>query len=198
MILHLVRHGRPAIESTQPAKLWRLRHDAVDDIHLLREAGVLPPREAMWFSSPEPKAVETAALLHPRAAQMIEGLREAERGPGWLGAGDFVSAVRRSFATEEVPAAAAWEPVVETRRRVVEAAASAIAQARRAEDGTDVVLVGHGTAWTLLVADLTCSPPDLARWEQMTMPDHCSVDPEAGTILSAWGQWRAAVGTMSQ
>ena len=37
--------------------------------------------------------------------------------------------------------------------------------------GTDVVLVGHGTAWTVLVASLTGEPPDLDRWAAMAMPD---------------------------
>jgi broad specificity phosphatase PhoE len=36
---------------------------------------------------------------------------------------------------------------------------------------TDVVLVGHGTAWTLLVADLTGRDPDLTRWASLGMPD---------------------------
>jgi hypothetical protein len=39
----------------------------------------------------------------------------------------------------------------------------------------DVVLVGHGTAWTLVVADLTGQPPDLARWATLAMPDLITV-----------------------
>ena len=35
----------------------------------------------------------------------------------------------------------------------------------------DVVPVGHGTAWTLLVAGLTGREPDLVRWESLGMPD---------------------------
>jgi broad specificity phosphatase PhoE len=37
--------------------------------------------------------------------------------------------------------------------------------------GDDVVLVGHGTAWTVLVAGLTGREPDLGRWESLAMPD---------------------------
>ena len=40
----------------------------------------------------------------------------------------------------------------------------------------DVVLVGHGTAWTLVVADLTGRPPDLERWAALEMPDLISLD----------------------
>ncbi len=39
----------------------------------------------------------------------------------------------------------------------------------------DVVLVGHGTAWTLVVADLTGEPPDLDRWSALAMPDLITV-----------------------
>jgi broad specificity phosphatase PhoE len=35
----------------------------------------------------------------------------------------------------------------------------------------DVVLVGHGTAWTLLRAALSGEPPDLDAWTRLSMPD---------------------------
>ena len=35
----------------------------------------------------------------------------------------------------------------------------------------DVVLVGHGTAWTVLAAALTATEPDLDRWRALQMPD---------------------------
>ena len=34
-----------------------------------------------------------------------------------------------------------------------------------------VVLVGHGTAWTVLTAALTSTEPDVERWRALTMPD---------------------------
>lgn len=37
--------------------------------------------------------------------------------------------------------------------------------------GEDVVLVGHGTAWTVTVAELTGRAPDLDRWATLSMPD---------------------------
>ncbi len=189
MMLHLVRHGRPAVDTGKPARTWRLHVDARYDVKRLRDSGALPPR-AVWYSSPEPKALETAVLLHPSGIEVLEDLREAERGPVWLGGDEFVTSVRRSFETEDAPGAATWEPLAATRRRVVVAAGSAIRQARVTKPGHDVVLVGHGTAWTLLVADLTGSAPDLDSWEQMTMPDHWGIDLDAGAVVSRWGQWR--------
>ncbi len=35
----------------------------------------------------------------------------------------------------------------------------------------DVVLVGHGTAWTVVAAALTGAEPDLDRWARLGMPD---------------------------
>ncbi len=45
---------------------------------------------------------------------------------------------------------------------------------RRAFDAPDVAAV-HGTAWTLVVADLTGRPPDLAWWAGLAMPDVIAV-----------------------
>ena len=39
----------------------------------------------------------------------------------------------------------------------------------------DVVLVGHGTAWTLLEAELTGQEPDPERWRSLGMPDVITV-----------------------
>jgi len=36
---------------------------------------------------------------------------------------------------------------------------------------TDVVLAGHGTAWTLLVSELTGTAPDLEAWAMLRMSD---------------------------
>jgi broad specificity phosphatase PhoE len=43
--------------------------------------------------------------------------------------------------------------------------------------GTDVVLVGHGTAWTVLAAALSGARPDLDRWRALRMPDLITIDP---------------------
>ena len=43
-------------------------------------------------------------------------------------------------------------------------------------EGQDLVLVGHGTAWTVLVAALTGAEPDLERWAALRMPDLWTLD----------------------
>jgi broad specificity phosphatase PhoE len=49
----------------------------------------------------------------------------------------------------------------------------------------DVVLVGHGTAWTLLRAWALQEEPDLDWWSRLAMPDVTSCDPgdEPGDML---------------
>jgi len=65
-----------------------------------------------------------------------------------------------------------WEPLEECRARVTKAVAGILS----AHAGEDVVLIGHGTAWTVLVSELTGTPPDLARWRDLGFPDLITVD----------------------
>ncbi|WP_207081975.1 hypothetical protein [Nocardioides sp. S5] len=78
MTLHLVRHGRPAMTRGVPAAEWDLDAGAYDDVWALRASGRLPARAA-WFTSPEPKAVQTAQLLTDAQVGVLPQLREHER-----------------------------------------------------------------------------------------------------------------------
>lgn len=71
-----------------------------------------------------------------------------------------------------MPAVAGWEPLTTCRQRVV----PAVRRVLGVHGDDDVVLVGHGTAWTLVVADLTGQPPDLDRWQSLAMPDVLTVN----------------------
>ncbi|MBA2772817.1 MAG: histidine phosphatase family protein [Nocardioidaceae bacterium] len=195
MRIHLVRHGRSATDPTRAAKDWGLHEDAAAGIHRLRDSGALPGT-ALWFTSSERKAVETAALLGARDAVGLDGIREAERSAGWLPGDEFGAAVRRSFERPEQPAVPGWEPLAATRARVVDAVRSTITTVAQRAAAADIALVGHGTAWTMLVSELTGTPADLEAWARLSMPDHCSLDldgsrPVDGTasIASRWGSW---------
>lgn len=183
--IHLVRHGRSAPDDARPAEEWPLHPDAAAGLTALRESGKLPVA-ARWFSSPEPKARATARALTGTSVGFVDGLREMTRpAQPWLGAPEWSALVRRCLTEPDVPAAPGWEAAVATTDRVVGAV-------RRITDSCpddDVVLVGHGTAWTLVVAALTRRPPDLQAWERLRMPDHCAlrVDGEVAEIVSPWG-----------
>ncbi|PUA80704.1 histidine phosphatase family protein [Nocardioides currus] len=162
MTLHLVRHGRPLVEPDRPAADWELDPAGFDDVWALRER--LPGRAA-WFCSPEPKAQQTAQLLTEGDVGIVDDLREHERAAGWLD--DFAERVEAAFARPDEPAAPGWEPLADTRARVV----PAVGRILDVHPDVDVVLVGHGTAWTLLAAELGGHAPDLERWRSLGMPD---------------------------
>jgi broad specificity phosphatase PhoE len=162
-VLYLVRHGRPSIDRARPAHEWELDPAYAEDVRALRPR---LPLHAAWFSSPEPKALATALLLTDEPVEVVDDLREHERhNMDWIE--DFEPIVRRAFAEPEVPAYAGWEPLANTRRRAVTAVEGILDQ----HPGHDVVLVGHGTAWTLVRSALTGEPPDLDWWTRLAMPD---------------------------
>lgn len=165
MTLFLVRHGRPLVDRDRPAAEWELDPAGFDDVWALRESGRLP-RRATWFCSPEPKAIGTAQLLTEGEVGVVDDLREHERlSSDWID--DFEAVVRRGFAHPDLSAHPGWEPLSSCRDRVV----PAVRRILDVHSGEDVVLVGHGTAWTVTVADLTGSAPDLDRWAALSMPD---------------------------
>ncbi len=204
MRLHLVRHGRPAVDPTSPASTWPLDPSGFAEIDRLLAAGVLPANEAVWFSSTEPKAVQTAARLTSTPVRALEELREADRPADWLDAETFAAAVATSLERPAEVVRDGWETSDSVRVRVFGALRGAVARHAASEGAVDVVLVGHGTAWTVLVAALTHTPPDIAAWRALHMPDHCVLDleleqddawstprPAAGRVARPWGSWRS-------
>lgn len=173
MTLHLVRHGRPIAEPGRPAASWELDPAGYDDVWALRESGRLP-RRAAWFCSPAPRAQQTAQLLTDASVGIVDDLREQERGADWVD--DFTATLGRAFADPASAAHAGWEPLAATRDRLL----PAVRRILDVHGGDDVVLVGHGTAWTLLAAELTGVPADLERWASLAMPDVLALDPSPG------------------
>jgi broad specificity phosphatase PhoE len=176
-VLYLVRHGRPVIDRAVPAHEWLLDPAYADDVRALRPR---LPDHAAWYSSPEPKALATGRLLTDGPLEVLDDLREHERhSTEWVV--DFAAVVRRAFERPDLPAYAGWEPLAATRARVV---ATVEAILERHPDGA-VVLVGHGTAWTLLRAAATGSEPDLEWWARLSMPDvQCLGDVHPGDMLT--------------
>jgi broad specificity phosphatase PhoE len=180
--LTLVRHGRPAIDTGQPANRWPLAPDAHDEVRALAPVGA---PDARWYSSPEPKALGTARLLTDAPVAVVDDLREAGRTAVWVPErDDFHALLRRCFDRPDKPGLAGWEPLARARHRVAAAARSLLVP------GADVVLVGHGTAWTLLVAELTGGPPDLEAWATMPMPAVLDLEVRADGSATVRRTWR--------
>lgn len=168
--LFLVRHGRPLIDPDRPASEWILDPQGIPSIEELRASGRLPP-SARWFSSPEPKAYATARLLTDRPIEVVDDLAEHRRGSTeWID--DFATVVGHAFDRPSVSAWPGWEPLADCRARVTAAVRNILAAVENPDGHVgDLVLVGHGTAWTVLMSELTGQPPDLDGWRAMAMPD---------------------------
>ena len=148
-----------------PTPAWELDPEHERDVAALADRATWSD-DAVWFSSPEPKATRTAFLLAGQNVDVIDDLREQDRGGGaWVD--DFQGVMAEAFARPDSAARDGWETLSETRRRVVGAVREIVA----AYPGREVVLVGHGTAWTLLVAELSGTEPDLDCWRAFAMPD---------------------------
>ncbi|MGZ4473762.1 MAG: histidine phosphatase family protein [Nocardioidaceae bacterium] len=176
--LHLVWHGRPQVDPTRPPDEWALDPAGFDAIDALRHHGRLP-HHVPWFSSPERKALDTArrltdGLLSAGDVTVVPELREHARGvtPWFDDVEQWRALVGRVFEEPDRPALAGWEPLTATRDRVVPAVRRLLA----GHPGQELVLCGHGTAWTMLVAELTGRPADLAAWAALRMPDHWVVE----------------------
>ena len=168
MTLFLVRHGRPLVEPDRPAGEWELDPAGFDDVWALRDQ---LPAEAVWFCSPETKAQQTAQLLTDGEVGVVEGLHEQVRC--WVD--DFDAVMERALAAPAVPAYDGWESLAVCRDRVATTVRRLLAE----RSGEDVVLIGHGTAWTLLIAELTGRRPTIADWRGWSMPDLRTVEPRS-------------------
>jgi len=166
--VHLVRHGAPAVDRARPPHEWRLDPAGLPAITELAASGRIPER-ARWFSSPEPKALGTAMQITDTTVTVVSDLREHQRdSTQWYDdLEEFRALVRRAFDVPDDSAHPGWEPLIVTRDRVVPAVRRILAEHPREE----IVLVGHGTAWTLVAAELTDRPPDLDAWAALRMPD---------------------------
>jgi broad specificity phosphatase PhoE len=172
--LYLVRHGRSRPNTDLPPHRWGLDPAGRPALDALRDSGRLP-RGARWFTSPEEKAHQTARHLADGPVTVVDGLCEHVRDTtAWFD--DFGSVVRRAFAEPDACAVPGWEPLSTLRTRL-RAAVLPLLTAHRDEE---LVLVGHGTAWTVLVAELTGTPPDLEAWSRLEMPDLWTLDHPAG------------------
>ena len=172
MTLFLVRHGPSLRDPAHAPSAWELDPAGFDAVWALRESGRLPAAAA-WFCSPEPKAVATAQLLTETEVGIVDDLGEHRRETtDWIE--DFPAVVAEAFAHPDTPAYDGWEPLSACRDRVV----PAVRRILDVHAGEDVVLVGHGTAWTLTFAGLTHAAPDLERWAALAMPDVLVVSPD--------------------
>jgi broad specificity phosphatase PhoE len=167
--LILVRHSAPQIVEGVPANLWKLSEAgrAAAGVLALRLSWCKP--SAIWCS-PEPKAQETASILSATLGAPIqedERLREHERGSlGYIGRQELEAGVARLLTAGE------HELVFgdETRRQVLDRMERAFQSAAAAAGGgSDLLMVTHGTALSILVSAHHSIDP-VSFWRGLAVP----------------------------
>ena len=173
----LVRHSIPAIDPATPARDWVLSSAGVTAAEDL--AGRMDGFEMTAIvSSDEPKARQTAEILahaHNWRLDCDPDLREHDRSTlGFLPRADFEAGIARLFANPgDLVFGSETADAVRTRFK------AAVARAHRANAGGDLLLVTHGTAMTLYLAQMAEIEP-LSFWQAMTMPMAVLLD--GGTV----------------
>jgi broad specificity phosphatase PhoE len=184
VLLHLVRHGRPLVDPDVPPREWELDPTGIADLEALRAALPTSATGAAWFSSDERKALATAQRLTDSVVQPLPALREAARSSFIDDQASFADAVCRGLQHPATAALPGWEALERTRQRVAGTVTDIASSSCR-----DVVLVGHGTAWTLLIHHLLDEPLP-QRLPPMTMPDLLILDLSSRAVVARWGDWR--------
>jgi broad specificity phosphatase PhoE len=161
--LLLVRHSVPAADPSVPSEEWSLSEEGRALCEALAgQVGAYEPQRL--FSSPEPKALETAELIAPALGldvEVDEDLREtARRTVGWLEQEALHEGIRQLFARpdEVVFGEESGRAALARFSRVVE----------RVEE--PAAFVTHGVVMSLYAAG---SDPDggFAFWKTLGLPD---------------------------
>jgi broad specificity phosphatase PhoE len=157
----LVRHAAPEIDPARPAASWGLSAAGRAAARALAAALTV---DAV-VSSPEPKALETAAALEA-PLEIDARLREHDRaGARFMARDDFVAAVEAGFARpgEVVFGVESYDAALARFSAGVDAAAAA-------HGGERVAIVSHGTVIALYVGQATGADP-LTVWRRLRSPD---------------------------
>lgn len=171
--LILVKHSLPQIDPAVPAAQWLLATEGQRRSHFLAQQ-LVSYQPARVFSSPEPKAYETAQLIVQTwdvQTDVVDGLEEHHRSSvGYLGQEEFRSAVQNFFAKPH-------ERVFgeETAQEAYHRFQSAITHILK-EETTDVrIVVAHGTVITLFVCAHN-SGDAFGFWQKLGLPSYVVLD----------------------
>ena len=180
----LVRHGPTMVEPDVPQDQWRLSPEGENIVRSWAECqswdGV-----TQLYTSPEAKAVETAAMISQTAnipvAGIDDGLREL-RVPFIASRGEFLARMERYLGGFPDPDFEPWESA----QARIHSSIHAI-QARHA--GQSIAVVSHGRILTAYLSGILSRRLSEREWLAIQMPDSAVVDMEAGRVLKGFAQW---------
>jgi broad specificity phosphatase PhoE len=158
--IYLVRHAETAPDPQRPSASWELTAAGRTAAASLK--GALPE---IVFSSPEPKAMQTAKQLTQLPVTAVEAFGEHKTDKGtWLSGDEFAASVQRYFGDREnrVWGDSHAETVVRFRRGLDEVLAQTDGQAR-------CTIVSHGRILCSFLGSLT-GTSGYELWKLLTMP----------------------------
>lgn len=171
----LVRHAMPEVVRGVANRLWRLSESSREDCVLMAHHLGLPSGGTPVYSSDEPKAEETAAVLALRLGrETVVDARfgEVDRPTTWDG--DYCEMAAAYVGGEPQDG---WEAHEAVRRRFTAGVSVALERA----NGADIIIVNHGMALTLYLATVV-NIDAVAFWRALAFPDAWAVDPATGVL----------------
>jgi broad specificity phosphatase PhoE len=180
--LVLIRHAQVTLDSRVPVDQWRLSEEGITAAAALRRDTVVAEVQ-LFYSSPEPKAVATAAAISGRKSIVqVPDLKELDRAAvGWLRTeAEYAALVAEIFRHPDEsihgcePAALAQQRIVHTIDRLV-----------AAHPGCTLAVISHGIILALYMCHLKRSVrPDPADiWHRIGFLDLAVVDPVQHTVM---------------
>jgi 2,3-bisphosphoglycerate-dependent phosphoglycerate mutase len=178
-LLYLIRHARAQMRGDAPER-WPLSEEG------WREASVLS-RQDFWreveyiFSSPEPKALQTAEPAARRwgiPLMTVDDLRELCR-PQLIP--DYQVTIARLFADPEA-SIASMEPAAQAAERITRR----LKELAAAHPKQTLAVVSHGLVLTLFLARLENRWPTVAEWRAVPFAGLAIVDMTTWHLIKGW------------
>jgi len=178
-LLYLIRHARSQMMGDAPAR-WPL------SIHGQRQAGVLA-RQDLWrevefiFSSPEPKALQTAEPAARRwgiRLEIVDCLHELRR-PRLVP--DYRKVVARLLADRQV-CVAGMESADQAAKRITRCLEALAA----AHPEKTLAVVSHRLVLTLFLARLEGRWPTVAEWRAVPLAGLAAVETTPWRLVKDW------------
>lgn len=165
--LVFVKHSIPVIDSTVPAKDWRLSQ--LGQMRCIPLAEKLTPfLPAVIFSSPEQKAIETAQAITKKFNSpfcVVDGLQEHDRtNVGFLEKGVLESKVKELFYRPESLVFGR-----ETAQQSLARFSKAVSSIEIEHLDNNIVIVAHGTVITLFVNKFN-NIEAFSFWRKLELP----------------------------
>lgn len=181
--IRYITHPEVALDFTRPVAEWGLSEAGRERAaRMLSQPWVADIRRVI--SSPERKAVETAAVLAAhlqRKPELRAATGENDRtATGPLPPAEFEALADQFFARPE-HSIRGWERAVDAQSRITEALSDLIGPAH----GEDVAVIGHGGVGTLWYCRLAALAID-RRHDQPAQGHYFTVDRATGQPLHGW------------